>query len=62
MHVVCTLHTYICSLIQDRSLNLIDGTRLLDMKCYEATKAASNLSDSDMSNRYVHILPAVGRY
>ena len=38
-----------CSLIQDRSLNLMDGTRLLDKKCYEATKASSALSDKEMS-------------
>ena len=45
-----------CSLIQDRSLNLMDGTRLLDLERYEAAKQAAGLSDHEMSLRYVHCL------
>ena len=40
------------SLIQDRALNLMDGTRLLDMKRYEEIKATASLSDNDMTERY----------
>ena len=33
-----------CNIIQDRSLNLMDGTRLLDLERYEAAKQAAGLS------------------
>ena len=40
------------SFIQDRSLHLMDGTRLLNQHQYEAAKTAANLCDAEMSQRY----------
>jgi hypothetical protein len=52
MLLTCVLSLYVRSLIQDRSLNLMDGTRLLGLKRYKATKQAAGLSDQEMSERY----------
>ncbi len=40
-----------CSFIQDRSLHLMDGTRLLSQQRYKMAKEASKLTDTEMSER-----------